>query len=258
MQPLYHPLPHAHLWLISLLILNIIGLWKPYFSIISSEDILFSVHIHGISMFSWIVMLIIQSWLIKMQRNQWHRILGIFSFPLFLIIIVSGIFIAIQGLGRNYDDPLSGMPLGTFYANFAFLLLFAMFYISGIYNRKDVELHARYMLATAQVFVIASMVRIIIFYFASVNDLETLSYYFYVSMLIGTIVPLALIANDKMKGKVYPPFVYLAIAYIILIVVGYKVVPDFDWWRSFAAWSLELDIGSSGRGILYNTLNPLK
>jgi len=189
-------------------------------------------------MLLWLGVLIVQPWLIRTRRNALHRAIGKASYALFPILLVSATYIVFQDLGRNYEDPMSAGALGNFYSGFVFIAILASFYGLAIYHRHDVQLHARYMLSTALALVTPGLARVFIFWFIP-NGIPAPGTY--ATMVIIGAIPLALIASDKMRGKVYPPFVYLTIAWAINLA-GYKLVPRLDWWHHFAAWSLELNI----------------
>ncbi len=91
------------------------------------------------------------------------------------------------------------------------------------------------MLATAMAMVVPGAFRL----YSNATNAEHFGTAFFTTMLWVSIIPVALIAGDKLRGRIYPPFVYLAIAWAVN-VVGFKLIYHLAWWQDFAAWSLEL------------------
>jgi uncharacterized membrane protein YozB (DUF420 family) len=228
---------NAPWYMIALLVVVIAGFWKSYFAVPPGE-VLPSLHAHGIPMLLWLGMLIVQPWLIRSGRKSWHRAIGKTSYILFPIVAVTATYIVFQDLGRNYEDPFSADALGAFFSGFAHVAILAIFYGLAIYNRRNLQLHARYMLSTALPLVTPGFFRVLLFWIGS-DDVPIPD--FFMTMVIVGIIPLLLIGSDRLKGKIYPPFVYLAVAWAINLA-GVKLMPYVDWWHSFAAWSLELNI----------------
>jgi hypothetical protein len=194
-----------------------------------------SLHFHGISMLLWLTLLIVQPWLIRTGKKRLHRLFGRASLLLIPVLVVSGTVIVFEDFSHNYPDPYEADALGVLFVGFGFLVPLLLFYSLAIINRKNVHLHARYMLATSVFLIIPGFFRL---YMMLLQPDEFGGPFFY-SMLAVSIIPIALLVNDKIKGKIYPPFIYLAIAWAINLA-GFKFVHHLDSWHSFATWSLAL------------------
>ncbi len=222
-------------YLTALLLIVVAGFWKSYFAI-PPEDTLATLHAHAIPLLLWLGMLIVQPWLIHSGNRKWHRVIGKASFALFPIVAVTTTYIVFQDLGRNYDDPLGEIALGNFFSGFVHVAILVAFYAMAIYHRRNLNLHARYMLSTALPLVTPGIFRVIIFWLADFGFPVPSAF---TMMTIVGIIPLALVAIDKLNGRIFPPFVYLTVAWSINLA-GYKIVPFIDWWQDFASWSLRL------------------
>ena len=225
---------NASFYLIALLGLIIAGFWPSYFSV-PPADLRLSLHVHGISMLLWLSLLIAQPWLIRTRRNDLHRSLGKVSFVLLPILAITGTVIVFEDYARNYAEPFSADALGVFFVGFWLVAMMVGFYGFAIYHRKNVQLHARCMLATAMALVVPGAFRL----YSNLGNAEDFGAAFFTTTLWVSIIPLALIVGDKLRGRIYPPFVYLTIAWAIN-VAGFKLIYHLAWWQDFAAWSLEL------------------
>lgn len=225
---------NASFYLLALFIVIVAGFWPSYFSVPFGETRL-SLHIHGISMMLWLSLLVVQPWLIRTGRNQLHRLLGKSSLLVMPVLLATGFVVSLEDYSNNYADPFSADALGILFLDFGFLVPLLLFYVMAIYHRKNVRLHARYMLSTAQFLIIPGVFRL----YMQLAPTDDWGGVFFNSLLVASVIPVALIIYDKVHGKIYPPFVYLALAWAINLL-GFKLIHHFDGWHSFAAWALTL------------------
>jgi hypothetical protein len=142
------PLRHAHYVIMAMVLATVVAFWPGYFSVLQTARP--ELHFHGITATAWMLLLAFQSWNIHHQQRSAHRIFGIgslFLFPLFL----AGSFAVILSMARSTpSDPfyqINGARLGILDAATPILLI-VLFYFA-LRERRNVQLHARYMLATA-------------------------------------------------------------------------------------------------------------
>jgi hypothetical protein len=143
------PHRHAHFYLLLLIPLVALAFWPAYFSVLRTAPIAF--HVHGVTASLWILLLIAQSWTIHARRNALHRTIGFTSFALFPLFVIGGLMV-MQTMARS---AVGGAH--PFYALYGARLaaidviatvgLAAFFYVA-LKRRRQVQLHARYMLAT--------------------------------------------------------------------------------------------------------------
>lgn len=144
------PYRHAPYFVGFVLLVIMAGFWASYFA--ASEPIPLAFHVHAISAMTWLVLLIAQQVTINNRGHALHRQMGRASFVLFpflilgfmMIIGVSAAhFIAPDaGEGIRYLAPSFGIGMGIAIA--AYLTVFAL----ALKHRRNVKLHAGYMLAT--------------------------------------------------------------------------------------------------------------
>ena len=101
--------------------------------------------VHGLVFTTWLVLLIVQSGLVRADRVDVHKRLGIFGAVLAGLVVALGLLASFDGVRRGTSadglDALGFMvfPLGQ-------TLLFAGFTGLGIWKRRQPELHRRFIL----------------------------------------------------------------------------------------------------------------
>ena len=170
-------------------------------------------HIHGALMVSWMVMLIIQPYLIIKNNYKTHRLIGKISYFTAPLVFISMILIT----KLNYLKMVDVMPFKDAAAwqslNIITPLNFLLFYSLAIINKKDVFKHKRYMIGTVfTIFGAISSRLLIIIFGASINF-----YAFFLSEYFGLSIVLLLLLNDIRK-KVNPiPFTIITVGLCINI-----------------------------------------
>ena len=155
------PYRHAWLFVVALIGVTIFGFWRSYFSIFSTSPAGF--HIHGITASLWMLLLLAQSWSPHYRQMALHRTLGLATFvaiPLFAAGAMG--VIHSMAFGTAHGDPfyaLWGAPLGFL----DITALGAVLYAAGmaLRHRRNVRLHADYMLSTALPLVSPALGRVI-------------------------------------------------------------------------------------------------
>jgi hypothetical protein len=149
-------------WVLLLLLpITFLGFYSSYFALLG-EPLPPIIHIHGIMMLLWLFIAIIQPFLVKYNKIGYHKKLGRLSYVLMPLIIVSGYFI----LQYSYQRALSGdevgppghypeeLPLNIKAAEFVvigsvYLIWLTIYYLLGVYFRKNTVAHAAFMIAAA-------------------------------------------------------------------------------------------------------------
>ncbi len=173
---LYHNLGY---WFLLFIVLVFAGFYHTYFSVLF-QPVKPVIHIHFVLMAIWIVMLIVQPFLIKYKKPALHRLIGRISYvvvPLLLlttfILIRNEYYDSISDLENRSipgQGPLSHTEilkqaaaqqgLALFY-----FIWFFVFYLLAIKNKKKSPVHARYMLATSLSLLGPTVDRMIFFVF---------------------------------------------------------------------------------------------
>ncbi len=171
-------------------------------------------HTHGALMVSWVIMLIIQPYLIIKNKYKTHRLIGKISYTTAPLVIISMILIT----KLNYLKLLGVMPFKEVAAwqalNFITPLNFLLFYSLAIINKKDVFKHKRYMIGTVFTIFGAISSRLLIIVFGSSIDFNA----FFISEYFGISIVLLLLLNDLRKMVNPIPYTIIAVGLCINII----------------------------------------
>ncbi len=211
------------------------GFWVTYFTR-PTETLTPFHHIHGVAMFAWCLMLIMQSFLIRTNRRDVHRLLGKLSYLLAPLIVISTVALAnvtlnVRGLT---DEGLYIFALPVFA-----LTQFIVSYSVAIKNRKRPDVHARFMICTALTLLDPIFARILAVNFIQVEFSTGIIQYFTYGFIDLILIVLA-VWDWKSRGRrdVFLPMLFFFIA---------TQLPTFfvlKWpaWEAFAAWFMNLPL----------------
>ena len=143
------PYKHGHYFVGAVLIVILGGFWASYFAPIGTVPLAF--HVHAFTAMSWLLLLIVQHVSIHRRSNAFHKQMGKANFVLFPLLILGFTMIidvsaqryaAQKGAFIMHNGPAFGIGMAIAIA--AYLTL----YYQALKNRRNVKLHAGYMLAT--------------------------------------------------------------------------------------------------------------
>ncbi|NJC40413.1 hypothetical protein GGQ87_000671 [Brevundimonas alba] len=143
------PYKYGHYFVGVVLLVVLGGFWASYFTLIGHVALAF--HVHALTATSWLVLLIAQSVAIHHRQAALHRTVGKASFVMFPLLIAGFVMIINVSAARYaaQEGPFIGLlgpsfGIGMAVAIAAYLTLFYL----ALRNRRNVRLHAGYMLAT--------------------------------------------------------------------------------------------------------------
>ena len=137
-------------YFVGLVLLTVlVGFWASYWSPSGAVPVAF--HVHAITSITWLLLLIVQQVAIQQRQNALHKQLGLASFVLFPLLM-AGFMMIVDVSAQRYAMPKSAFDqhntpafgIGTFMAMAGYM---TMFYLA-LKHRRNVKLHAGYMLAT--------------------------------------------------------------------------------------------------------------
>lgn len=216
-------------WLALIPLFAVWGFWFTYFKRPPGSITVFE-HLHGIAMFGWVLLLVLQAGLIRTKRRTIHRQTGKLAYVLGPWIFITTIVLA------NYQLNIRGLTqeaLWILAMQFFTLIQFTVFLAMAISRRKQPDVHARWMICTAFTLIDPILVRILGINFLHVSIesgiLQLITFSF-----IDLIV-LTLVFKDWRSGRrrdVFAPALILLVATQIpmLFVLNAPV------WMAFATW----------------------
>ena len=188
-------------WFLLLIPLAIIAFYKPYFQFFPSfVGIRSSLHIHTFIASSWILLLIAQPLLVLKKKFNSHRTLGKISYIPLMINVAQSPF-----------------PKALFFS-VADLTLLIIFYGLAIYNKNNVQLHMRYMILTAIVFLGPTVGRIGGIWFNQPPLISQGIQYLLIAAILVT-----LILRDRPDGQRSKPYLTGSVLYVIHAAAFYSV-----------------------------------
>jgi len=210
----------------ALLLASIPAFWPSYF-FPPRYEIDWHVHVHGVALFAWSLMLIAQPWLVHAGKLRAHRALGKASYAIAPLIVLSTILLARY---RMHESVPTFDQLYFLCVQLALMVFFAVAYVQAIRWRRVGGMHARYMVCTA-IAMIDPIVARILYNHAGIDIpwLQAITYLFCDAIL------LALWLRDQRKhgeARVFPGM----LALFVVLQVPTFVLPQTAAWQSFGRW----------------------
>lgn len=119
------------------------------------------VHLHGLTMTTWVALFMTQVWLISSKRVRVHQRLGYMAIGLAGLILPIGFVTAVRAAKYGSSSTPPGVnPLGFMIVPLFDLVMFTIFFAAAIYYRKKPAQHKMLMLLTAINFLPPAIARI--------------------------------------------------------------------------------------------------
>lgn len=186
-----------------------------------------TIHIHGALWMSWLVLLVVQPFLINTGRAQLHRALGKVSYVLGPLLIVFLFLAGKESYWRIMENATEQVALKFIVLDSRGLFSFTAFWTLAMLYRKDPPSHMRYMIATGILAIGPGVGRGLVNTFNL--DFDTV---FQILDLVNIALVGCLLANDLYKKKNYKPF--LVVFLVFLSGAFLWQIRNSDAWQSFA------------------------
>lgn len=225
---------NSHYIFIGLAIICFMGFYKTYFgSIASFSSTKFVVHCHTITITIWLFILIIQPIFIIQKKIAIHKLSGRLTYYLFPFIIIfmllmeKSLYQKLEFEHSPHQNNLAGL-----FGPFTNTLPFALFYLLALKYKKDVGVHARYMVGTGLMLLSSGLWRIFHRWFHLDIGIS-----FEYALWITIFVIVAFTVYDKWKG--FPlksnPFTLIALIHLVTNVLSISF-PHTTYWQAFSQW----------------------
>ena len=208
-------------------LVTIIGFYPSYFNRLLETGA--AHHFHGITATLWMLLLVVQPLLYKLDKIELHRKLGKVSFLLVPLIVIGGLIMVHYMV--NAERYPGNLAYQLAFIDFFVIIMFLLFYILAIKNVRDTQYHARYMACTLFGPLLPALTRLVIQtgLVDSFNAALHLSYFLIEAVLI------LLITDDYRKGKIRLPYL-LAFGLIIIQHGMMHFAGNWAWWQ----WLMDL------------------
>lgn len=227
---------NAFYWMIALLVILLIGFWPSYFSRLN-DPMHVTLHLHSIAMLAWVLLLIAQSWLIRNRKLSHHKLLGKASLLIAPLVVITGIWVNFHFQGR-VEEPLATPVQAIFWFGFFLPALFALLYVQAIRHRRNMNLHARYMVLTALVFLIPGLGRALDHTLGPLG-LWTPTFLQLMAFTLG--IALWLMVQDLRRQKPWRPQLVFCVLWAVNMAL-YVLLPKWSTWNAFSGWAGTLTV----------------
>lgn len=219
---------NAVFFFVLLALFAVAGFWPSYLSRVGEVREL-RVHYHGIATALWILLLIVQAYLMRSGRRAMHRGVGRISYvlaPLVVFSILTLAHVRLRDAGASPSEDL----LYFFYLQLVLAVLFALTWGLGIFHRRDPQRHARYMICTALTAVDPIFARLFYIHLGIDRPLG--------QVLTFALIDLILVAliwwdwRNRRRLVVFPAMLAVFVAAQVPAFFFYQQ----PWWKAFAVW----------------------
>jgi hypothetical protein len=184
------------------------------------------VHLHGAVMTSWVMLFIVQVWLVSSRRVRVHLRLGKIGAVLALLVFVVGVLTGIASAARGASPGPPALqflviPLGD-------MLMFAGLIGTALYYRRRMGIHKRLMLVAAVNLLTPAIARIPLSFIINGGPL--------VFFGLTDLCLVACVAIDTVKNRrLHPAFLWGT----LLVIVSQPLrilLSGTGAWMQFATW----------------------
>ena len=234
------PYPRAHYYLALFLLMTFVAFWPTYFGSLGQAPI--AHHIHGITATLWIFLLIWQSWTIHNRKNKLHRLSGYAAFAIIPPFLAAGLWVTkVTVLKDSPWKDLFGIRLAFF--DLAAVIFVALFFYLALKHRRNVQLHARYMLASVFPLLAPTIARLYAFYVPDLiglktDMLENFAVGLDLALAFGFLLNLYLLWQDHRNGRNLNPFLTLLVFNLLGLASFYGFGNGATWTRMMADFGL--------------------
>jgi hypothetical protein len=179
------------------------------------------VHIHGMVMTGWVVLLVVQTSLIVTHRVQWHRRLGTFGGIWAILVVALGSVTTLHAAAREVREhsPAATFQVSVLGLELLQMLLFGVLVGTAIWLRHRTDYHKRLMLLTAACMLPSVIPRL------PFNIRGFPSIFLYLTIFVIAAVGIDTIRNRRL----HPAFGWGAS--LILVLIGIAVIiSTTPWW----------------------------
>jgi len=203
----------------ALLLAAIPAFWPSYLAPKKYETD-WHVHLHGIAMLLWMLMLIVQSTLASRRSFEAHRAIGKTSFVLVPVILASTLLLAHYRMRSGINREL----LYFFYVQSALLVQFLVAYFFAIANRRMPPVHMRFMACTALALVDPIFARLLYNHFGIEPPLLQLITYGFIDLIL-----VALIVHDRIEQHYARAYQGMLVVFLVTQVPTFFITGTKEW-----------------------------
>ena len=183
------------------------------------------VHLHGIIMTSWVILFIVQVFLVETRRTRIHQRLGILGSVLAALVVIVGILTALYAAARGASPGPPALsfliiPIGD-------MLIFSVLIGLALYFRRKLDVHKRLMLLAANNLLTPAIARIPLDFIATYGPLAFFG--------LTDLCLLACVAFDTIKHRRLHPVFLWGTLFVIVMQPLRLLLAQTNAWINVAA-----------------------
>lgn len=216
-------------WFAGLLLLSIVTFWPTYVSLPPSANSPYT-HVHAFLAVMWMLLLIVQPWLVRSGRLRTHRRIGRLSWILAPVFVIAVILLAHHRI-KGLEGPAYDIQTYVLWLQFSIITVFSLSYALAMFHRKDMAYHARFMVCTGLTLIDPVLIRLMFW----IDNTPTWNYQWLTFGLTDGLL-LALIWADRDAGRGRGVFPAMLVLFALSQVPALFSLTHQAWWQAFARW----------------------
>jgi hypothetical protein len=215
---------------IVLLLISILGFSQTYLiKFPTFEGFTTAHHFHGLMALLWILLLIVQPFLIRAKKYQIHRQVGKLGYIIMPLLVISLFFVSKATYLKNIKimsetEALAILPNGT-----VEIFDFSILFILGMLYRKNSFYHLRFLASTGLMMLGPGMGRFLIISFGLPFPVVLL----FIILSTTGVALVWMILDIRNKKSAFPMGIFV----IIGLSAGFiNANSHSDWWQGFGKW----------------------
>jgi hypothetical protein len=183
---------------------------------------------HGALMSGWILLFLVQTWLVSALRVRWHRTLGVFGACYAALVVVVGCTATLIASAREVraHSPFVSSQLDVLALELTQMLLFACLVGAAVRFRNRHDWHKRLMLLATLCILPNAVVRL-----SLLTSSELLSQNI-VLLTLWALLVVAVIALDAFRRRrLHPAFGFVGAAVLLIMYCAHFVGISQPWFR---------------------------
>jgi uncharacterized membrane protein YiaA len=188
----------------------------------------FTIHLHAALAFSWVILFVIQSFLVRINKYRMHMTLGVVGVFIALGTAITMIPVGMFSVEKELRQGSGETAISTIIGVCTSAIIFISLVLAGVVNRKNTQAHKRLMLLATLELLWVAWFRFRHF-FPSVPRPD----FWFGVVLADSLIVIACIWDKLANGKVHPVLGYIG-ALLIAEDIFEVIMFDSPTWRGVA------------------------
>ena len=215
-------------YFMGLFLTALVAYWPSYLSQLGSNGVY--THVHAVLATAWIFMLIGQPMLIRRRRRDLHRLLGVASYGLAPLVVLSIVLLAHS---RITDVPPEAFSRRSYvlFLQTSLAVMFTVSYGMAVRYKQDMAVHARFMICTGFTLIDPVLIRLL-----GALDLSVPFNAQWITFGATDAVILALVWFDRGARRGGWVFRVMLPIFVLSQLPALLGLTDAAPWQAFARW----------------------